>query len=123
MAKRNYVIDTSVFLSDPTSLYKFQNNDIFIPLKVLEEVDKHKKRQDSVGFNARKIIKILDGYRTKGCLVKGVRIKRGQGLLKIVQSDGNLPSELNPRVADHIILSGALSVQRQYENRKIYVYT
>ncbi len=121
MAKRNYVIDTSVFLSDPTSLYKFQNNDIFIPLKVLEEVDKHKKRQDSVGFNARKIIKILDGYRTKGCLVKGVRIKRGQGLLKVVQSDGSLPPELNPRVADHIILSGALSVQRQYENRKTIV--
>ena len=54
MAKKNYVIDTSVFLSDPNSLYKFYNNDIFIPLKVLEEIDKHKKRQDSVGHNARK---------------------------------------------------------------------
>ena len=121
MAKRNYVIDTSVFLSDPNSLYKFQNNDIFIPLKVLEEIDKHKKRQDSVGFNARKIIKILDEYRTKGCLVKGVRIAKGQGLLKIVKAGDGLPPELSPRVADHVILSGALAVQKEFEGRKTIV--
>jgi len=121
MAKRNYVIDTSVFLSDPNSLYKFQNNDIFIPLKVLEEIDKHKKRQDSVGFNARKIIKSLDEYRSKGCLVKGVRIAKGKGLLKVVRSGDGLPSELNPRVADHVILSGALAVQKQFENRRTIV--
>ena len=61
MAKKNYVIDTSVFLSDADALFSFANNDIFIPLKVLEEVDGHKKRQDSVGFHARKFIKHLDG--------------------------------------------------------------
>ena len=60
MAKKNYVIDTSVFLSEASCVYEFGNADIFIPLKVLEEIDRHKKRQDSVGFNARKIIKILD---------------------------------------------------------------
>ena len=57
MAKKNYVIDTSVCLTDADCILRFQNNDVFIPLKVLEEIDKHKKRQDSVGFNARKIIK------------------------------------------------------------------
>ena len=46
-------------LSDAESIFKFENNDIFIPLKVLEEIDKHKKRQDSVGFNSRRIIRIL----------------------------------------------------------------
>ena len=121
MAKRNYVIDTSVFLSDPNSLYKFQNNDIFIPLKVLEEIDKHKKRQDSVGFNARKIIKLLDEYRNKGCLVKGVRIAKGQGLVKVVKSGDGLPPELNPRIADHVILSGALAVQKKFNNRRTIV--
>ena len=121
MAKKNYVIDTSVFLSDPDSIYKFHNNDVFIPLKVLEEIDKHKKRQDSVGFNARKIIKILDGYRIKGCLVKGIRIGRRQGLLKIVQQGKDLPSELNPRIPDHVILSGALAVQKEFESRKTIV--
>ena len=60
MAKKTYVIDTSVFLSDFNSINKFGNNDIVIPLKVLEEVDRHKKRQDSVGSNARSFIRILD---------------------------------------------------------------
>ena len=60
MAKKNYVLDTSVYLTDADSLYSFGNNDVFIPLKVLEEIDKHKKRQDSVGINARKIIRTLD---------------------------------------------------------------
>ena len=63
MAKKTYVIDTSVFLSDANALYRFKNNDILIPMKVLEEVDGHKKRQDSVGFNARLIIKHLDNLR------------------------------------------------------------
>ena len=42
MAKKTYVIDTSVFLSDANALYRFKNNDIVLPIKVLEEVDKHK---------------------------------------------------------------------------------
>ena len=49
MAKKNYVLDTSVCLTDANVIYKFDNHDIFIPLKVLEEIDGHKKRQDSVG--------------------------------------------------------------------------
>ena len=63
MAKKNYVIDTSVFLTDADSINKFDNHDIIVPLKVLEEIDKHKKRQDSVGFNARQIIKTFDCLR------------------------------------------------------------
>ena len=81
MAKKNYVIDTSVFLSDADALFSFDINDIFIPLKVLEEIDKHKKRQDSVGFNARKIIKHLDALRAKGSLSKGIRPKQGKGII------------------------------------------
>ena len=84
MAKKNYVLDTSVYLTDADALYKFGNHDIFIPLKVLEEVDKHKKRQDSVGANARKIIRTLDELRLKGSLYKGVRIDKGKGLLRVL---------------------------------------
>ena len=40
MAKKNYIIDTSVYLTDYNAIYKFDNNDIIIPLKVLEEIDK-----------------------------------------------------------------------------------
>ncbi len=45
MAKKNLIIDTNVFLSDSECFTRFQNNDLFIPIKVLEELDKHKTRQ------------------------------------------------------------------------------
>ena len=121
MAKRNYVIDTSVFLSDADCIYKFGTADIFISLKVLEEIDKHKKRQDSVGFNARKIIKSLDEIRKKGCLSKGVRIRKGKGLLRVVKAGSSFPSELDKRVADHIILSSALAISKEHPARKTIV--
>ena len=77
--KKNYVLDTSVFLTDADAIYKFDNHDIFVPLKVLEEIDKHKKRQDSVGINARKIIRTFDDLRECGNLYDGVRISKGKG--------------------------------------------
>ena len=82
MSKINYVLDTSVYLTDADSIFNFGDHDIYIPLKVLEEIDKHKKRQDSVGYNARKIIKIMDEFRAKGCLSNGVRIGKGKGIFK-----------------------------------------
>ena len=73
MAKKNYLLDTSVYLTDANCIFEFGNNDIFIPLKVLEEIDKHKKRQDSAGANSRRIIRTLDELRIAGDLQKGVR--------------------------------------------------
>jgi len=123
MAKKNYVIDTSVFLSDADALFAFENNDIFVPLKVLEEIDKHKKRQDSVGFNARKIIKHLDCLREKGSLVKGIRPQQGKGIIKVVDHDfDSIPlNSLDLTVPDHIILSAAIRVQKEWTKRRTIV--
>ena len=123
MAKKNYVIDTSVFLSDADALFSFANNDIFIPLKVLEEVDGHKKRQDSVGFHARKFIKHLDGLRANGSLNKGVRPAQGKGVIKVCDADYSdvLPRSLDLAIADHIILASALKVQKEWDKRKTVV--
>ena len=82
--KKNYVLDTSVYLTDADAIYKFDNHDIFIPLKVLEEVDNHKKRQDSVGSNARQFIRTLDELRAKGSLENGIRIDKGKGIIKVI---------------------------------------
>ena len=125
MAKKNYIIDTSVFLTDAQCVYKFANNDIFIPLKVLEEIDKHKKRQDSVGFNARQIIKILDCLREKGSLHKGIRIDKGKGVIKTLGADlidyEAFPKDLAAKHADHMILATATTVQKQNARRKTIV--
>ena len=125
MAKKNYLLDTSVYLTDASSIFQFDNNDIFVPLKVLEEIDKHKKRQDSVGANARRIIRILDELRMKGDLQKGVRIEKGKGLLRVM-SYGCLtgtifPPDLDIRIPDHTILATAMAVQQEQPSRKIVV--
>ena len=44
--KKTYILDTNVFLTNAKCIFEFKNNDIVIPLKVLDEIDKHKKRQD-----------------------------------------------------------------------------
>ena len=119
MAKKTYVLDTSVCLSDANSIYNYSNNDIIIPLKVLEEIDKHKKRQDGVGMNARNIIRHFDELRAKGSLQKGVRLGKGKGILKVVKdSIIDLPEDLDPTVPDHKILSSALSVDKENGSRK-----
>jgi len=120
MAKKTYVLDTSVCLTDAKCLHKYQNNDIVIPLKVLEEIDKHKKRQDSVGANARKIIRTFDALRARGNLQKGVRMGRGKGFLRVNYGDASLlPGDLDPNIADNLIISTALSESKKSPVRKV----
>jgi PhoH-like ATPase len=91
---------------------------------VLEEIDKHKKRQDSVGANARKIIRTLDELRLKGSLYKGVRIDKGKGLLRVlsyeVLKSVVFPADLDLKIPDHIILATAMAV-REESSRKTFV--
>jgi PhoH-like ATPase len=122
MAKKNYVLDTSVCLTDAEAIYKFENHDIFIPLKVLEEIDGHKKRQDSVGSNARQFIRTLDELRGKANLEKGVRIGKGYGILKVISysvlKEVIFPPDLDIRHPDHTIIATAMAIQIHAENRK-----
>jgi PhoH-like ATPase len=125
MAKRNYVLDTSVCLTDASAIFKFGNHDIFIPLKVLEEIDSHKKRQDSVGTNARQFIRFLDEFRINGSLERGVRIEKGKGIIKVVSyailKDVIFPPDLDIRHPDHTIIATAKAIQANCTNRKTIV--
>ena len=125
MAKKNLIIDTNVFLSDSDCFMKFQNNDLFIPIKVLEELDKHKTRQDSVGFHARQSIKFFDSLRASGSLSKGVRLGKGMGMLKVLKVEelalDEIPLGLSHKSSDHLILAGALAVKEAYPKRKCIV--
>tara|TARA_R110000824_G_scaffold3106_2_gene14240 strand:- start:6989 stop:8311 length:1323 start_codon:yes stop_codon:yes gene_type:complete len=122
MAKKTYVLDTSVYLTDANSLSAYQNNDIVIPFKVLEEIDGHKKRQDSVGTNARKIIRKLDSLRERGSLYKGVRIEKGKGLVLVKNFElSEFPIDFNPEIPDNKIIGVALTESRLNPNRKVIV--
>jgi PhoH-like ATPase len=121
MSNKTYVLDTSVCLTESSCLYKFEDNDIVIPLKVLEEIDNHKKRQDAVGLTARKIIKIFDALRDKGNLQEGVRLREtNPATLKVISGATHiLPEDLDKSVADNVIISTALLVKANNPEREI----
>ena len=110
MAKKTYVLDTNVYLTEAGSIMSFSNNDILVPLKVLDEIDKHKKRQDVVGVQARHTIRTLDNLRSKGNLHKGVRLDKGKGIIKIKSYNPLcLPDDLDLEDSDNQIIATALS--------------
>jgi PhoH-like ATPase len=121
--KKIYILDTSVYLTNADSIYAFKNNDICVPLKVFEEIDNHKKRQDAVGAQARKIIRIFDELRAKGRLDIGVRIDKGLGILKAVSLDGIdrsvLPGDLDINIPDHLIIATAIKTKIQNPDKKV----
>lgn len=120
MSKKLYVLDTNVYLTDYQAMYDFGTNDIIVPMIVLEEVDKHKKRQDGVGMNARQFIRALDELRSKGDLHEGVRLGKGKGIMKVGTFDSTLlPNDFDPKHPDNIILATALTLKRDHSDRKV----
>ncbi len=82
--KKAYVLDTNVVLADPEDcLNKFLNNDVFIPITVIEELDGFKKGNEDVNFSARKFMRVLNSLRKCGSFEKGVSLGRGKGKLFI----------------------------------------
>ena len=122
--KKTYVLDTNVFLTNSNSIFEFKNNDIVIPIKVLDEIDKHKKRQDGVGLNARSTIRILDNLRSKGNLHKGVRIARSKGILLVRGYDlEDIPVGCDTSSVDNQIIATAITEQKRNLKRKVIVVT
>tara|TARA_R100001198_G_C5216545_1_gene200079 strand:- start:94 stop:1335 length:1242 start_codon:yes stop_codon:yes gene_type:complete len=89
-------------------------------MKVLEEIDNHKKRQDSVGSNARGIIRMLDSLRESGSLQAGVSLGDGRGTLKVVRAiPDNLPSGFTMDDPDHVIMGVAWELNNSLTDSEI----
>lgn len=80
---KHYVLDTCVLLHDPDSILAFQENNVYLPLVVIEELDKFKKGENEVGRNARAVTRLIDELREQGPLTKGVKLPSG-GTLSVV---------------------------------------
>ena len=79
---KNYILDTTVLLYDPNALFAFAENNVIIPITVIEEIDRFKNDMSEVGRNARQTSRILDKLRMKGSLSSGVKLDNG-GLLSV----------------------------------------
>ena len=122
--KKTYLLDTNVLLTSADSIFSYKNNDIIIPLKVIEEIDKHKKRQDGVGANARITIRILDKLREDGNLYEGVKISEGKGILSIRGYDAfDLPDDFDLASADNQIIGTAITEKKGLGKEKLIVVT
>ncbi len=111
---KNFVLDTNVLLHDPYSIYKFEDNNLIIPITVIEELDKFKKELSMVGRNARVALRLLDSFRQKGSLSEGVKISANGGTLKVIfdgEGERLLPKELRGSKEDNEILAVALGVK------------
>ena len=107
-AKKNFVIDTNVILHDYNCLKNFQENDIYLPIVVLEELDKFKKGNEQINFNAREFVRELDLLTDDNLFSKGAPLGEGLGRLFVVTGalEAKKVQESFPtRIPDHQILA------------------
>jgi PhoH-like ATPase len=113
--KKNYVLDTNVLIHDPRAIFKFEDNDVVIPIYVIEEIDQFKREGTERGRNCRQVARYLDELREKASesLAKGVPLGEGLGMLRVAvpTARGDLPVALDHSAQDHAILKTALDVR------------
>ena len=115
--KKYYILDTNVLLHDHNAIKHFGDNEIIIPMVVIEELDNFKTSSDERGKNARLIARELDALRQKGKLGKGVKLDNG-GVLKVeFPKENKLPSQISFHKADNEILNVAYYYFREQENK------
>jgi len=112
---KNYVIDTNVLVHDPNAIHTYGDNNVIIPILVIEEIDHFKRELSERGRNARQVSRMLDDLRSAGKLSEGVKLESG-GMLRIA-FDGNPNGNHNGQSADNQILKMAMDIRS--ENREI----
>ncbi len=118
--KKRFVLDTNILLYDPKSIETFGNNEIIIPISVLDELDKSKLYSDEIGRNARFVIRELDKLRKVGSLKDGVKF--GESTIKVeFNHDITLPDGLSKDLIDNRILNVAKWLSENEETPVVVV--
>ena len=133
--KRLFVLDTNVLMHDPTALFRFQEHDIFLPMVVLEEMDRSKKGVSEVARNVRQVSRFLDELINKAGadnIRTGIPLaQHGLGIADAGTATGNLffqteaglpiPANLPSNTPDTQILAVALGLQSQYPDKDVII--
>lgn len=122
-----FVLDTNIVLHDYKAIRKFQDNDIVIPIAVLEELDKFKKGTDALSFNARGFMRDIDRL-TEGKMFgkSGVPLGRGLGNIKIEPNHpfpDSMKDLFHDDIQDHRILATAIWVRDNNPDRFVALVT
>lgn len=122
-----YVLDTNVLLHDPTSIFRFQEHDIYLPMMTLEELDNHKSGMTDVARNARQVSRTLDGIlqNLEGPIDKGIPLETlnhgeatGRLFIQTKPFDVKLPM-LPQGKADNQILSVVEGLKESVKDRDV----
>jgi PhoH-like ATPase len=124
--KKNFVLDTNIILHDYKCLENFEDNDLYIPIIVLEELDKFKKGSEQINYNAREFVRQLDDLSNNDLFKKGAELGPGLGKLFIIVNDLIEPEVAEvfmERSPDHKILSSAISLMKKNKSTKTILVT
>tara|TARA_B100001109_G_scaffold251662_1_gene246470 strand:+ start:3275 stop:4612 length:1338 start_codon:yes stop_codon:yes gene_type:complete len=125
--KKIYVLDTSVIIHDHNSFLNFEDNDIAIPITVLEELDNFKRGNDTKNFEAREFTRIVDKLSLEHTLQDWIPLDKNGSKFKIIMNSPsnkvNAEKIFDDRKADHKILNAALSLQEEEKDKKVILVT
>ena len=111
---KHFVLDTNVLLHDPRAILQFADNEVVIPIFVLEEIDTFKKEASERGRNAREVARMLDGLRASGgaSVRRRRRCPKAAASVRVASAARSVPTTLREsQIADHLILMVALDVR------------
>jgi PhoH-like ATPase len=124
--RKIFILDTNVLLHDPQAIFKFEDNDLIIPIYVIEEIDRFKRDTTERGRNAREIARLLDGLREEngGTLAKGAEVGcKGHLSVYVPAERAQLRSALNPTSGDNAILHVAAELRDASPDRQTVFVT
>ena len=127
MAKKvpkTFILDTNVILHDPTSIQQFKENDIVIPLTVIEEIDHFKRGSQVINQNARHFARTLDSLTGKDLFNGGISLGKGKGKVRIVITNGlckEIKDAFREDTPDHRILSCAYELEKASPVKKRHI--
>jgi len=122
-----FVLDTSVLLHDHHAITSFKNNDVAIPITVLEELDKFKIGNDTKNFSAREVIRFIDKMAGKGNLQDWIKLGNGLGRMRIILE--HTPQEMNAEYIfsvgknDHKIINAGLVLKETETKKEVVLVT
>jgi PhoH-like ATPase len=121
-----FVIDTNVILHDHECIYNFDDNDVVIPITVLEELDKFKRGNDQLNFQARQFVRVLDEIVGRELFNGGISLGQGKGKLTIETGkpfSEKLKESFREDIPDHRILAITEFIRDRFKDRKVILVT